>query len=321
MIRRAALVLTALSLAAGALVVAPTPASAGDPPKLMIFGDSMAKSLAKYLDANYPGYEVIDETRGACHLSKGVVLGYNRYLYGDNTACWDWTTAWPAAVARDDPDVVIVLTGGWEMPARWGESPPAECSPGPYCPKPKFLLTTPKGNERYRSKLEQAITKVGALGAEVVVVTEPYHKPPGPRPEVGPNGEPLPRYAKYVYWEPYQANPPGPTNQWPKGWRNPMKDGSTPYISGRLKTQHLVAIAHQVVTAMADPNVHIFDLGTYLNKTSDAYTKRVCPPPGPPDPSSCANPVVAREADGSHLTEAGNQIVSGPLNTFILGLL
>jgi hypothetical protein len=305
-----------LSLAALALVTAGfalTPAngaSAGGPePKVLFVGDSMGKQLATTMQLypQFSGYTAIDRTKGACTLSRGILLGYNRNLYGGpGTNCADWPNEF--ASYRDDPtidaDVIVLVVGGWDRIDRWGKSLPVACSPGPWCPAPKFRITEQKGDDRFLKSIERAVEVLHATGIPVIVATQPYSNPKLPN-----QGTP-----KNAYWEPYSLTPPGPTAKWPKGWRSPMR-GAT-YISGRTKSDRIVQLVHQAknTTFAGDPEIHVFDMHPILDLGGE-FTGKICPWPGPLDPPGCASSarVKSRLADGAHLSQDAQLYVLDPL--------
>jgi hypothetical protein len=300
--------LAALALVAGGFALTPANgASAGGPPPRIVFvGDSMGKQLYGTIFWEYIGeYVPIDQTKGACTLSRGTILGYNRDLYGGpGTNCHDWPAAFGQPVANADPDVIVLVVGGWDRPDRWGKTLPVPCSPGPWCPAPKFRITQPKGDARFLKNLTRAVETLRQHGVPVIVATEPYSKPKTPN-----QGTP-----KNAYWEPYDATPPGPTEAWPKGWRSPMKDGSTPYISGRTKSERIIQLADQMkATSFAgDPDVVRFSMNPLLSVNGE-YVARICPFPGPLVACPAQDRVRSRLEDGAHLAKEAEYYVLAEL--------
>jgi hypothetical protein len=277
---------------------------------VLFVGDSMGKQIAATIQTTpqyFAGYTAIDRTKGACTLSRGIMLGYSRDLFGGpGTNCNDWPAEFAQYVQQDDPDVIVLVVGGWDRVDRWGKGLPAPCSPGPWCPPPKFRITQPKGDARFLKNLTRAVEILRTSGVPVIIATEPYSNSKLPN-----QGTP-----KNAYWEPYSPTPPGPTAKWPRGWRNPMKDGSTPYISGRAKSDRIYQLVAQAknTTFPADADVVIFSMNPLLTVGGE-FAGKICPWPGPVDPPPCpkAERVPSRLADGGHLSQPAQIYVIEPL--------
>jgi hypothetical protein len=80
--------------------------------------------------------------------------------------CADWAERYPDQLAGFDPDVVVVLTGPWDLSARriGGSGPFIE--PG----EPAF-------DAYMRAEYEQAVDTLGATGASIVWLTTPCVSP------------------------------------------------------------------------------------------------------------------------------------------------
>jgi peptidoglycan/LPS O-acetylase OafA/YrhL len=135
----------------------------GEPVVVDVFGDSVAWTLVNYLPA-HPGLDVRDRTLMGCGISRTAPFRYAGELRnGLMPACRDWPRIWEAAVARDDPDVALVLVGRWEtmdrvLDGRWSH------------------VGEPAFDAHLRSELELAIRIAGAGGAHVLLATEPYNR-------------------------------------------------------------------------------------------------------------------------------------------------
>lgn len=309
MTRRLGILLAALALVATGVALAPgdDASAGGGEPRILFVGDSMGKQLAATMQVypQYQGYTAIDRTKGACTLSRGIMLGYNRDLYGGaGTNCADWPNEFAQYVAQDDPDVIVLVVGGWDRPDRWGKSLPVRCDPGPWCPAPKFRITEPMGDARFLKSLERAVDVLHATGVPVIVATEPYSNPKQPN-----QGTP-----KNAYWEPYPSTPPGPSAKWPKGWRSPMRGAS--YISGRVKSDRIIQLTHQAknTTFATNPEIHVFDMNPLLDIGGE-FAGKICPWPGPVDPPTCPDSaeVKSRLDDGAHLSQDAQIYVIEPL--------
>jgi peptidoglycan/LPS O-acetylase OafA/YrhL len=128
-----------------------------------VFGDSVAWTLVNYLPA-HPELDVRDRTLMGCGISRTAPFRYAGEVHsGLMPTCRDWPRIWQAAVARDDPDVALVLAGRWEtmdrvLDGRWTH------------------VGEPDFDAHLRSELELAIRIAGAGGAHVLLATEPYNR-------------------------------------------------------------------------------------------------------------------------------------------------
>jgi hypothetical protein len=314
--RRALLVTLAAAIGLAALVPlsSGSPAAAGTSarPKVLFVGDSMGVGLAKFMKANAvpdydADYQIINKADGACNIGIGTILAYTGIAIPSGL-CADWQTYWPQLIAQKDPDVVVLVTGGWEQPDRWAKAP--TCNPN--CPIPKFRLTQAKGNQRYYKKLTEAVNVLRAGGARVVVVSEPYVDAPVPLPEPTPD---LPSVYWNLLWEPYPATPPA-------AWEPPTPGVS--YISGKLKVEALVAL-QQAVKAnefATVKKVSVFSFLTPLSPGGSTFADSICPPPYQPGHTPCPVALVdVRKDDGYHLTDAGNKIIADLFNVRLRQLL
>ena len=128
-----------------------------------VFGDSVAWTLVTYLPG-HPELDVRDRTLMGCGISRTAPFRYaGRHYAGLMPACRAWPRIWRAAVARDDPDVALILVGRWEtmdrvLDGRWTH------------------VGDPAFDAHLRSELELAIRLAGARGAHVLLATEPYNR-------------------------------------------------------------------------------------------------------------------------------------------------
>jgi peptidoglycan/LPS O-acetylase OafA/YrhL len=135
----------------------------GRPIVVDVFGDSVAWTLVTYLPS-HPELDVRDRTLMGCGISRTAPFRYaGRQVAGLMPACRTWPQAWQAAVARDDPDVALILVGRWEtmdrvLDGRWTH------------------VGDPAFDAHLRSELELAIRLAGARGAHVLLATEPYNR-------------------------------------------------------------------------------------------------------------------------------------------------
>lgn len=135
----------------------------GRPIVVDVFGDSVAWTLVTYLPS-HPELDVRNRTLMGCGISRTAPFRYaGRHYAGLMPACRAWPRIWQAAVARDDPDVALILVGRWEtmdrvLDGRWSH------------------VGDPAFDAHLRSELELAIRLAGARGAHVLLATEPYNR-------------------------------------------------------------------------------------------------------------------------------------------------
>lgn len=135
----------------------------GQPVVVDVFGDSVAWTLVTYLPG-HPELDVRDRTLMGCGISRTAPFRYaGRHHAGLMPACRSWPRIWQAAVARDDPDVALILVGRWEtmdrvLGGRWTH------------------VGDPEFDAHLRSELELAIRLAGARGAHVLLATQPYNR-------------------------------------------------------------------------------------------------------------------------------------------------
>lgn len=135
----------------------------GQPIVVDVFGDSVAWTLVNYLPG-HPELDVRDRTTMGCGVTRTAPFRYaGRHYEGLAQECRDWPRSWRAAVARDDPDVALILVGRWEtmdrvLDGRWTH------------------IGEPDFDAHLRSELDLAIRVAGARGAHVVLATEPYNR-------------------------------------------------------------------------------------------------------------------------------------------------
>jgi hypothetical protein len=272
-----------------------------------------------------PGISAATEWSGACTISGGWLSQYNRTA-NSTPNCYDWQVRFQGYNAYN-PELVILLTGGWEIMDRWTNQP---CSTTDtfFCAAPDRQWANPDGvtglaaaKAAYRTALQGAINIFRSGGAKVLVVNQAYIKPPVV-------SQPVP-----IYWEPY-----GPVIP-PAGWTTPVLLAQ--FGPSKIKVNNFNAELAAAVTAVGDPtNVQMFDawnlfspeLGEAAGGTR-GYSPSICidlTNPADPlqyaqsNPAACpapSQPVVVRNADGGHFTEAGDQALLAAMLPTIQGML
>ena len=145
----------------------------GEPSRVLVVGDSVAKTLADRLvrPARAAGLELIN--RGV--LGCGVVRGGPFRYFGDqqNTPsnCASWPQQWEGHISRYDPDVVLLTVGRWEVMDRVHNGTWTQ-------------LGDPVFDAYIESELERAVEILTVGSATVAMTTAPYFLR-GERPDGG----------------------------------------------------------------------------------------------------------------------------------------
>ena len=136
---------------------------AGRDPVIVVFGDSIAWTLVRYLPS-HPGLDIRGRVLLGCGVARTGPYRYFGQTYpGVGPDCREWPTLWRRAIDADDPDVAFILVGRWEtmdrmLEGRWTH------------------VGDPAFDAYLRSELELAIATAGAHGARVVLATQPYNR-------------------------------------------------------------------------------------------------------------------------------------------------
>lgn len=147
-------------------------------PSLLIVGDSVAVTLDNgvrhIIDPNVSvsgGAEL-----GCALLRSPKAMTFDGTWTADGTQCPDHDQYWSQLVTSQNPDVVIILMGAWDLYARdWGNGAVA---PG-----------DPEFDQNYREAMNATLRTLSANGAEVIVLTTPCFAP-GPGERAGPQHDP-----------------------------------------------------------------------------------------------------------------------------------
>jgi hypothetical protein len=136
-----------------------------------VFGDSVAWSMAIALPDHHR-LDIRDRTLLGCGVTLTAPYRYFGHLYETTwRSCRPWAKLWRRAIARDDPDVALILVGRWEtmdrvLDGRWTH------------------IGEPAYDAHLRERLQTAISIAGAHGARVLLATHPYNRR-GERPDGG----------------------------------------------------------------------------------------------------------------------------------------
>jgi peptidoglycan/LPS O-acetylase OafA/YrhL len=150
------------------------------PTKVLIVGDSVAGTLGLGFDVVGPESNLQVWNRGTlgCGLLRGGEVVMGGQITPENSGCDDWHTRWVENVDAFHPDVVLLLTGAWDVLDRringqW------------------YRLGSVEYDNYFLTELDQATRLLSSEGAKVVVLTTPFFS----RPElVGQTGHSWPEY-------------------------------------------------------------------------------------------------------------------------------
>jgi peptidoglycan/LPS O-acetylase OafA/YrhL len=149
----------------------------GAQPRVSILGDSVAWSLGTYLPAT-PGLAVTVRAVQGCGIAllpDVLQLGTPHTNY---PGCERWPDRWAAGVARDDPDVAVILLNRWELMDRRLN--------GAY-----RHVGQPDYDAYLGGQLDRAVSVAGRRGARVVLLTAAYtHRAETPSGGLYPEDQP-----------------------------------------------------------------------------------------------------------------------------------
>jgi hypothetical protein len=207
-----------------------------------------------------------------CTLAPGDLESYKGAVIGSaGLGCPDWRTAWPALVQQNQPAVVLVVTGGWEIVDRWF------ANPGVGLPNtiqdPAFAQAVADTHKEAASLLSATGAKVGFTNMQYIDPPEAYPVPPGV------NG------ISEIWWEAYGPDAPPPNYQAPLPGQ--------PFVGSKTKVDALNKVEADLARQRA---ITVFD----LNKFAD--------PKGVFTDTLKGKP--ARDADRSHFNDYGYALVT-----------
>lgn len=137
-----------------------------DTPTLLFVGDSVAMTLLQGFSPALMGdVEVVDGAELGCALVTSPSAQRWDGTWGpDGSECPDHLDYWRRLLDARRPDVVVLLTGAWDVDSRdWGDGP---VSPG-----------DTQFDDHYRDAFRDAIEVLGSTGATVVSIDPPCFAP------------------------------------------------------------------------------------------------------------------------------------------------
>ena len=145
----------------------------GEPSRVLVVGDSIAKTLADRVarPASRAGLAMTNKGVLGCGVVRGGPYRYFGKQLTTPRECESWPRQWAEHINRYDPDVVLMTVGRWEVMDRMHAGQWAK-------------LGDPAFDSYLEAELELAITVLGAGNAIVMVTTAPYFLR-GERPDGG----------------------------------------------------------------------------------------------------------------------------------------
>ena len=144
-------------------------AFAGRPVRFMLFGDSVATTMALGLRSGSQsrwGVEAqFTHTDLGCDLDPSDTIVVSGATVPASPGCRDWQAVWARAVSHEHPEVVGVLLGRWEIVDRLHDGTWTH-------------IGQPAWDEHLVHQLDQAIGIFSSHGATTVLFTMPYLDPP-----------------------------------------------------------------------------------------------------------------------------------------------
>ena len=127
-----------------------------------VFGDSVAWTLMRYLP-DTPGLHFVNYTTIGCGIARGGPYRTTGDTLNQKPECDTWPSRWGQRINHDNPDVVLLMIGRWELVDRVNEGEWTH-------------VGDPAYNSYLRGELSRALDILGSTGAEVVVTTAPYNR-------------------------------------------------------------------------------------------------------------------------------------------------
>lgn len=142
---------------------APTVAPRSDhPPTVLVVGDSIADFTARSLAQVAGGAaRVVDAGTWGCGIARGGPYRYVGALHDQLTTCDGWPGRWQAALARNHPDVVVLIAGRWELMDRVHD-------------RVWMHLGVPTYDTYVTNELSAAAGLLTSTGATLLLATAPY---------------------------------------------------------------------------------------------------------------------------------------------------
>jgi peptidoglycan/LPS O-acetylase OafA/YrhL len=143
--------------------------------RAVLFGDSLALTLGVGLGTNAPDWGVDFDNKGiiGCDLDYHSVVNIQGNITTAAPGCVDWPKTWKDYIDTNDPDVVAVELGRWEVSDRIVDGKWTSIGKKPW-------------DDLYSEELSEAIRILSSKGAHVALLTLPYIQ----QTTDAPNGQP-----------------------------------------------------------------------------------------------------------------------------------
>ncbi|HET6809695.1 MAG TPA: acyltransferase family protein [Acidimicrobiales bacterium] len=168
------------------MLLGPAPRSAAPPPgtptvRALMVGDSLAWTFANGLQVGSRGWGVSVENLATlgCDLAPASTVMIMGQVTGAAQGCAHWQTKWPEVIAAQNPDVVGLLVGRWEVSDRLVDG--------------RWVTVGDRSwDTRLSGLLNRAVDVLSAHGARVVLFTLPYIQQNTEQPDGRPWPQNLP---------------------------------------------------------------------------------------------------------------------------------
>ena len=146
---------------------ATSPSDAGQTPaeRVLVVGDSVAFTMAQGLARRASNWNlsVWNQAKIGCGVLRGDAVFVEGRWVREADACNDWPTRWQSYVDAFQPDVVVVLTGAWDLYNREVGGHVLE-------------FGTPEADAFALGEFGEAVDVLSSRGATVMLLTTPYFK-------------------------------------------------------------------------------------------------------------------------------------------------
>ncbi len=143
----------------------------GEETRVLLVGDSIAWSLGNGFLPSFErgtGLEVVNRAMPGCGLAHGPIREHGRESAGNiGSKCEEWPEHWRRYVSEIEPDLVVILVGGWDVYDRQVD--------GEWLP-----FGGPRHDQYLKGLLRKATNTFQDAGVPVVWLSTPYYNPEAP---------------------------------------------------------------------------------------------------------------------------------------------
>ncbi|HZT65012.1 MAG TPA: SGNH hydrolase domain-containing protein [Acidimicrobiales bacterium] len=136
----------------------------GDLVRVMFVGDSVAQTTAAGLGplASRYGGAIANEGIMGCGVTTASPYRYFGSVSDLLPQCYGWASTWMSAVQRDDPDVVAIVVGRWELMDRVFQGHWTH-------------IGDPAYDAYLETQIDLGVSIAASKGAKVALLTDPYY--------------------------------------------------------------------------------------------------------------------------------------------------